>query len=239
MEKYLVSTAFDFRFEIIIEYLPFFFDGMLVTIGVSLVGIFLGTLLGLFICLGQLYGHPIIHWLTRLFINFFRGTPLLVQIFIIHFGLMKLIIDMLNTTGIFSESIRSDPIISAIVALSLHSSAYIAEILRAGIEGIDRGQMEAARSLGMSRWQALRYVILPQALRQSIPSLGNEFIILIKDSSLMASIAAQELFYWGRAAASQYFTVWEPYLTIALIYLAINLLLVRLLRWLEIHLRKE
>ena len=158
---------------------------------------------------------------------FFRGTPLFVQILIIHFGVMPIFMKPVN------------PIISAIVALSLNSAAYIAEIFRAGIQSIDKGQMEAARSLGMSHVQAMKKVILPQAFKRMIPPLGNEFIVLLKESSLAAIIAAPELLYWGRAAQGAYMRVWEPYLTVAVIYLILTLSLTYLIQYLERRFAKE
>lgn len=130
-------------------------------------------------------------------------------------------------------------IVAGIAALSLNSAAYVAEIFRAGIQSIDRGQMEAARSLGMTHAQAMRYVILPQAIKRMIPPLGNEFIILLKDSSLTALIAVPELMYWGKAFQGQYYKVWEPYLTAALIYLVLTLTISFILNRLEKRLATE
>lgn len=107
--------------------------------------------------------------------------------------------------------------------LSLNAAAYIAEIFRAGIQSIDRGQMEAARSLGMNHVQAMKHVILPQASRRMIPPLGNEFIVLIKDSSLVSIIATPELMYYARAMMGEYYRPWEPYMTAALMYLILTL----------------
>ncbi|GIN86601.1 amino acid ABC transporter permease [Heyndrickxia sporothermodurans] len=216
----------DFQFEIVQEYLPFFLKGTLLTIGLSFAGIILGLILGLFIGMGKmskkLTRYPFI-W----YINIFRGTPLFVQILIIHFGVMPLFMKPVN------------PITSAIVALSLNSAAYIAEIFRAGIQSIDKGQMEAARSLGMSHSQAMKKVILPQAFKRMIPPLGNEFIVLLKESSLAAIIAAPELLYWGRAAQGAYMRVWEPYITVAIIYLILTLSLTYLIQYLERRFAKE
>lgn len=126
-----------------------------------------------------------------------------------------------------------NPFVSGIVALSLNASAYIAEIFRAGIQSIDQGQMEAARSLGMNHTQAMRKVILPQAFKRMIPPLGNEFIVLLKDSSVVSLIGVTDILYWGRAATGQYYRVWEPYLTVAVIYLVLTLSLTYLLNYLE------
>ncbi|TCN22422.1 amino acid ABC transporter permease [Mesobacillus foraminis] len=211
----------DFRFDIIAEYTPFLVKGTLLTIGLSIAGILIGTVLGLLIGLGKLVNNKLAAFPFNLYITFFRGTPLFVQILLVHFGVVPLFMGETNA------------IIAAIIALSLNAAAYIAEIFRAGIQSIDRGQMEAARSLGMNQRQAMRYVILPQAFKRMIPPLGNEFIVLIKESSLAAVITAPEIMYWGRAMAGQYYKVWEPYLTAALIYLILTISLSFLLNRLE------
>ncbi|MDF2903783.1 MAG: glutamine transporter permease [Bacillus sp. (in: firmicutes)] len=217
----------DFRTDIIVEYAPFFFKGTLLTIGFSLAGIFIGTVLGLIIGLGKMMKNKILAFPFNLYITFFRGTPLFVQILLIHFGVVPIF------TG------ETNAVVAAILALSLNSAAYISEIFRAGIQSIDNGQMEAARSLGMTHVQAMRYVILPQAIKRMIPPLGNEFVTLIKESSLAAVIAAPELMYWGRAMAGQYYRVWEPYLMAALIYLVLTLSLSFLLNRVERRLNTE
>lgn len=217
----------DFRFDLIMDYAPFFLKGLLLTLGLSLAGIVFGTALGLAIGLGKLVKNKWVSFPFNLYITFFRGTPLFVQILLIHFGLVPLF------TG------KTEPVTAAILALSLNAAAYIAEIFRAGIQSIDKGQMEAARTLGMTHVQAMRYVILPQAFKRMIPPLGNEFIVLIKESSLAAVIAAPEIMYWGRAMQGQYYRVWEPYLTVAVIYLVITLSLSFLLNRLERRLSTE
>lgn len=217
----------DFRMDLVIDYMPFFLKGALYTIGVSLVGILLGTILGLLIGMGKIMRNKLMALPFILYITFFRGTPLFVQILLIHFGLIPLIIGQTNA------------IVAGIVALTLNAAAYIAEIFRAGIQSIDRGQMEAARSLGQTHAQAMRYVILPQAFKRMVPPLGNEFIVLLKDSSLLAVITVPELMYWGRAFQGQYYKIWEPYLTAALIYLILTLSMSYLLGRLEKRLATE
>lgn len=217
----------DFRIDIIVEYAPFFLKGTLLTIGFSLAGILIGTILGLMIGLGKMMKNRLLSLPFNLYITFFRGTPLFVQILLIHFGVVPIF------TG------ETNAVVAAILALSLNSAAYISEIFRAGIQSIDSGQMEAARSLGMTHVQAMRYVILPQAVKRMIPPLGNEFVTLIKESSLAAVIAAPELMYWGRAMSGQYFRVWEPYLMVALIYLVLTLSLSFLLNLIERRLKTQ
>ena len=217
----------DFRPDIIIDYMPFFLKGTMWTILLSLLGILIGTILGLFLGLGKMINNKFLSLPFVWYINIFRGTPFFVQIMLLHFGVLPL---MMTSTN---------PIVTGVVALSLNSAAYIAEIFRAGIQSIDKGQMEAARSLGMTHVQAMRQVILPQALKRMIPPLGNEFIVLLKESSLLAIIAAPELMYWGRAATGQYMRVWEPYLTVALIYLILTLSLTYLLAYVEKRYKTE
>jgi glutamine transport system permease protein len=223
----LGGLSMDFRFDIIAEYAPFLLKGTLLTIGLSLAGILIGTVLGLLIGLGKMVNNKLIALPFSLYITFFRGTPLFVQILLIHFGVVPAFLGHTNAVA------------AAILALSLNAAAYIAEIFRAGIQSIDRGQMEAARSLGMSHGQAMRHVILPQAFKRMIPPLGNEFIVLIKESSLAAVITAPEIMYWGRAMAGQYYKVWEPYLTAALIYLILTISLSFILSRLERRLKTE
>lgn len=201
----------DFRFDIIAEYSQYFLQGTLITIGLSLVAVLLGTVIGLIVGIGKIMKNKWVAGLFACYVGFFRGTPLLVQILIVHFGVVPVILG------------KANGVVAAIVALSLNASAYIAEIFRAGIKSIDKGQMEASRSLGMTEFKAMRYVILPQAFKRMLPPLGNEFISLIKDSSLASTIATPELMYWAQAMNAQYYRVWEPYLTSALIYLILTL----------------
>lgn len=211
----------DFRLDILAEYAPFLLKGTLLTIGLSIASILIGTILGLLIGLGKMTRNKLLAFPFECYITIFRGTPLFVQILIIHFGAVPMFIG--ETNGI----------LAAIIALSLNAAAYIAEIFRAGIQSIDRGQMEAARSLGMSHVESMKFVILPQAFKRMIPPLGNEFVVLIKESSLAAIVAAPEIMYWARAIQGQYYRVWEPLLTAALIYLVLTLSLSFLLNRLE------
>lgn len=211
----------DFKFAIIQEYAQYFFTGTLLTIGLSIVSIAIGTALGLFFALGRLSKNQIISWACTCYIELFRGTPLLVQLLIIYFGVVPLVLG------------KSDGMVAAIIALSLNVAAYIAETIRAGILSIPKGQMEASRSLGMTHNKAMRYIIIPQAMRKVLPPLGNSFVSLIKDSSLASTIATPELMYWANAANAQYFRVWESFVTAALIYLVLTLSISALLKRFE------
>lgn len=211
----------DFRFDIVQEYLPYFGKGVIVTLEITIVSLLIGMILGLLFSLMNLTNIKVLRWFYLIYITILRGTPVLVQLFIFHLAILPLFVT------------ESNAILSAIVTLSLNSGAYIAEIFRGAIESIDSGQDEAARSLGLSRAQSLRHVILPQAFKQAIPALGNEVIVLLKETSLASVIAAEDLLYFGKSAASQYFRVWEPYITVALIYLLLTITLTFFLRLLE------
>lgn len=211
----------DFKFSIISEYSHYFLTGTLLTIGLSLVSIVIGTILGMAFALGRISKYKIVSWASACYIEFFRGTPLLVQLLIIYFGVVPFFMN------------KSDGVVAAIVALSLNAAAYIAETIRAGIESVPHGQMEAARSLGMTHAKAMRFIIIPQAMRKILPPLGNSFISLIKDSSLASTIATPELMYWANAANAQYFRVWESFITAAFIYLILTLTISNLLKHFE------
>ena len=147
--------------------------------------------------------------------------PLLLQLLVVYFGIIPLLMR------------KPDGTLAAMLALSINAGAYIAETIRGGILAVDEGQEEAARALGLSHWQCLRYVVLPQAVRSVLPALGNSFVSLIKDSSLASVIAAPELMYWANAANAEYYRVWETFITTGLIYLILTVTTGRLLARLE------
>jgi polar amino acid transport system permease protein len=162
-----------------------------------------------------------------MYVDFIRGTPLFVQILLFYYGIPGLII------GITGDPFRIDPIIAGIAVCSINSGAYNAEIVRAGIKSVDRGQMEAARSLGMTEGQAMKEVIMPQAVRLIIPPLGNEFIALLKDSSLLAVISVHELSKNGMLYVSKTFAAFPTYISVAFVYLALTMGISRVLNHIE------
>ena len=166
--------------SLVLESLPDLLSGARFTVLLSLGGMFFGLLLGFLLALGRLYARRPIQWLVRFYVSFFRGTPLLVQLFIIYYGLPEI-------------GLQLDPLPAAIIGFSLNTAAYTCETLRAAIAQIDAGQWEAAASLGMNRRQTLRRIIVPQAARTALPPLGNSFIALVKDTSLAATIQVPEL----------------------------------------------
>ncbi|CAM3520155.1 amino acid ABC transporter permease [Brevibacillus invocatus] len=208
--------------SVIYDYRELFYKGVMVTILLTVVATVCGTILGLFISLGKMSGIRILRWICSIYVELFRGTPMLVQILLIHFAIIPSIWGLL-----FPGENSPEAIYSGFVALSLNAAAYIAEIFRAGIQSIDPGQMEAARSLGMTKGMAMRTIILPQAFTRMLPAFGNEFISLLKDSSLTAVIATPDLNYAAMNVAKSTFERYPPYLTEAAVYLVLTLFLSR------------
>lgn len=213
-------------FDIIRQALPNLLWGGLITLQLTAISILLGLVGGSLLGIARLSPSKLVSILARLYVDFFRGTPLLVQLFIIYFGLPAL----LQGIGL---PLRLNQWTAAIIALSLNSAAYIAEIVRAGIQSIELGQREASQSLGLGAIQTMRYVIFPQAFRRMIPPLGNEFISMLKDTSLVAVIGFEELFRRGQLVVAQNFRSFEIYTAVALVYLVLTLISSQLFSALE------
>jgi His/Glu/Gln/Arg/opine family amino acid ABC transporter permease subunit len=196
-----------FDFALIVESIPFLLRGAVYTVQVSVLAIAFGLVLGWLFGLAAVSGVAAAGALTWCYVQFIRGTPLLVQIFLIYFGLAAL-------------GLHVPAFWSGVIALGLNSGGFQAEIVRAGIESIDRGQTEAARSIGMSRLQTLVFILVPQTVRRVIPPLTNELITLVKSSSLLSAIAALELTHAGQLIIARTFAPFEIYAAVALIYLA-------------------
>lgn len=212
----------DFRWDIIWNYREYFIRGIGVTLLLTISGFLGGLIFGVLLGLGKTSKRKWLYWPSKLYVDLFRGTPLLVQIYII---------DLAVIPTIFGHSLGF--MVSGIAALLLNSAAYIAEIIRAGIQSIDKGQMEAARSLGLNHRQAMRKIILPQAFRRMVPPLGNELITLLKDSSLVNVLAATDILYGAKIVAGAYYKVWEPYLTAALLYLVLTFVVSKIISYIE------
>ncbi|MEH1851169.1 MAG: ABC transporter permease subunit [Nostoc sp.] len=202
--------------SIIFKSLPTLLSGALVTLELTAISVLLGMIGGTLIGIVRLFPTPPLPWIARAYIDFFRGTPLLVQIFMIYFGLPAFAQN-------FGFTFTLNRLAAAVIALSLNSAAYIAEVVRAGIQSIEPGQAEASQSLGLSSVQTMRYVIFPQALRRMLPPLGNEFISLLKDTSLVAIIGFEELFRKGQLIVADNYRSFEIYTTVALVYLFLTL----------------
>ncbi|OCG01116.1 amino acid ABC transporter permease [Gilliamella sp. wkB112] len=248
-----------FNWDIISEYMPLFIEGARMTIQCTIFCVIFGTLWGLMLGIGRTayakYGfwkyalYFCVQWPVKIYVSAFRGTPLFVQIMVVHFVLMPFLINprdgMLVSDNFISVEtarlLRSQygAFISCVTAITLNAGAYISEIFRAGIQSIDKGQMEAARSLGMSYGSTMRKVILPQAFRRMLPPLGNNAIAILKDSSLGAAIGLADLAFAARTSGAAYGSYTEPYLVISLIYWIMTSLLSLLVRYLEKRLGKS
>jgi polar amino acid transport system permease protein len=216
------------------EIVVFAKDGILVTVLVTVVSNFLMLILGLFGGLGRLSNNKLIFGLSSLYVEVVRGIPLLVQLIGWYFASPVIIQKLGLWTGIEALiQYRANPIITAIMAITVCYGAYMSEIVRAGISSIPRGQMEAARSLGMNYFQAMRHVVLPQAFRVILPPMGNEFIALLKDSSLVSVVAVADLTRKGREFMSAHFNPIETWLMVALLYLIMTLIAARVVSYIE------
>lgn len=215
-------NIFDLQWDMIWNYRELYLRGIGVTIILTICGYAGGLLFGVLLGLGKTSDRKWIYWPCKLYVDLFRGTPLLVQILLIHLAFIP---------TIFGQSYGY--MVSGITALVLNCAAYNAEIFRAGIQSIDKGQMEAARSLGLTHNQAMRKVILPQAIRRMVPPLGNEFIALLKDSSLVTVIAANDILYASKVVAGAHYRFWEPYLVAAFLYLVLTYVVTKLVAFVE------
>ncbi|MCG6503229.1 amino acid ABC transporter permease [Kingella sp. SNUBH-2017] len=236
-------------FDLIYEYRWMFAKGILLTLGVSALSTLMGVVLGMVGALARLANAeksawPLraLTWLLRtvsgVYLWVFRGTPLFVQLFVWAYVWFPAFVHPDGgwiLSGEEAKIFRQNygPFLIGVLALGTNSGAYITEIFRAGIQSIDRGQMEAARSLGLSYGQAMRYIIVPQAVRRMLPPLGNEFITLLKDSSLVSTVALAELMSVYNAISGRFYIYKEPAYTVALLYLAMTSCLTILFAWLE------
>lgn len=212
-------------FSIIPGIMPALMAGARMTIELAVIAVAIGLVIGSFVGIARVSGNRMVKIIAGIYVDFIRGTPLLVQLFLVYFGLPTLI---RRPVPAFA---------AAIAAMGINSGAYVAEIVRAGIQSIDRGQTEAARSLGLTSGQTMRHIIFPQAFRRIIPPLGNEFIAMLKDSSLVSVIALEDLLRKGQVVITRTFRPFEVYTVVALIYLVMTLVISKLVSWSERKLR--
>ncbi|ARJ50120.1 ABC transporter permease subunit [Staphylococcus lutrae] len=207
------------------KYGTFFITGLKSTILISIIGVVLGAVLGAMIALMKISKILPLKWLASAYIEFLRGTPLLVQVFLVFFG----------TTAVLGLDISA--FICGAIALVINSSAYIAEIIRAGINAVDKGQMEAARSLGLGYGQTMKSVIMPQAIKNILPALGNEFVTVIKESSIVSVIGVSEIMFNAQVVQGVSFDPFTPLLIAAVLYFILTFTLSRLMSFIEGRMR--
>ncbi|KGO12385.1 amino acid ABC transporter permease [Clostridium botulinum] len=213
-------------FSFLSKYYSFFINGAKYTIILAFFTVVIGTILGLLLSLMKLSKNKILKYIAVSYIEFIRGTPVLVQLYIIYYGLPTIGIKFPEIPILGSNF---PDFFAGILALSINSGAYVAEIIRAGIQAVDKGQMEAARSLGMSESMAMKNVIIPQAFKNILPALGNEFITIIKESSIVSIIGIHELMYNADTVRGNIFRPFEPLLVAAVMYFILTFTLSKLL----------
>ncbi|HHA6692414.1 TPA: ABC transporter permease subunit [Staphylococcus aureus] len=223
IDKYMTNAANAMNDDsgFISKYGSFFLKGIKITILISLIGVALGSILGAFVALMKLSKIKIISWIASIYIEILRGTPMLVQVFIVFFGI----------TAALGLDISA--LVCGTIALVINSSAYIAEIIRAGINAVDKGQMEAARSLGLNYRQTMKSVIMPQAIKNILPALGNEFVTLIKESSIVSTIGVGEIMFNAQVVQGISFDPFTPLIVAAALYFVLTFVLTLIMNMIE------
>lgn len=207
--------------KLLVEYKHYYLIGIKTTLLISFLSLIVGSTLGALLSLLKLSKVKPLRFISTVYIEIVRGTPIMVQIALVYFG--SYIILGTNIDGF----------LAALIAVSLNSAAYVAEIIRSGIQSIDKGQMEASRSLGLSNSQTMRYIIMPQAIRNILPALGNEFVTLIKETSVASTIGVADLMYASKIVQSSSFQPFNPLIIVAIIYFIFTFSLSQLVGLLE------
>ena len=203
-------ASFDFAYHVMWESVPILLQSVKYTLIITAGGLFFGFIIGALTGLMKLSRNFFISKLAGVYIETIRGTPLMVQVMFLYFGLP------------LALGMRIPPLTASIIAISVNAGAYIAEVVRGAIQSIEKGQVEAGRSIGLDRYQTMRYIIWPQAFRRMIPPLGNQFIISLKDTSLLVVIGMGELTRTGQEIIAENFRAFEVWVTVAIIYLILT-----------------
>jgi len=213
--------AFKFKPDVMLDTFPLLLSGVKLTIIITLGGLLIGFLIGVICGLLKLSRNLFLRKVAGTYIEIIRGTPLIVQVMFIYFGIPM------------ASGLRIPPLTAGVIAIALNSGAYIAEIVRGAVQSIDPGQREAGRSIGLTQAQTMLYIIWPQAFRRMIPPLGNQFIISLKDTSLLVVIGVAELTRVGQEIIAVNFRAFEVWLTVGLVYLMMTLSISRVLKTVE------
>ena len=218
---WLVSTTSFFNFSFLPKYTIYFAQGILYTLLLSVVAVALAVLPALGLALMRLSKNKVLRGLSGAYIALFRSTPLLVQLALIYYGLFGVAGIQLPSVYVLGY-INLAQFVPGAVALALNSAAYVAEIFRGGILAVDKGQMEAARSLGLTQWQGMKFVVLPQAIKNILPALANEVITMVKESSICSTFGMMELMWGAKTVAATTYVTLGPYVLAAIIYFCVN-----------------
>lgn len=211
--------------------LLFLLQGAGISLALAAGALLIGVFIGIFGALGRISHNSFLRGVATVYVEFIRGTPMLLQITFLFIGLPVLV------KAITGDPFSPNPFIVGLLAMGLNSGAYTTELIRSGIEGIDKGQMEAARSLGLTRWQAMIHVIMPQAFKRIIPPLVSEFIVLIKDSSLVSTIGVADLLRRSSILGAKYYNFAAPLLVVSVMYLCMTLTVSAIARRVERRLK--
>ena len=226
------------NFSFLGRYWSFYLVGAKNTILLALIAVVLGTCLGLLIALCRISKNKFLRFFGTAYVEFIRGTPLLVQLFIIYYGLQAIGIRFPDIPFMSKLlGINFSDFMSGVITMGINSAAYVCEIFRGGIQSIDKGQTEAGRSLGLSYQKTLFHIVIPQAIRNVLPALGNEFVVVIKESSIVSIIGIADLMY--KANTGNTFQPFEPLLVAAVVYFLMTFPLSKLLAYIEKRMRKH
>lgn len=203
--------------KLFVEYKHYYLIGIKTTLLISFLSLIIGATLGILLSLLKLSKVKLLKGISTIYIEIIRGTPMMVQIALVYFGSYVII------------GVNMDGFLAALVAVSLNSAAYVAEIIRSGIQSVDKGQREASKSLGLSDGQTMRYIILPQAIKNILPALGNEFVTLIKETSVASTIGVADLMYTSQIVQSDSYQPFNPLIIVAILYFIITFSLSQLI----------
>lgn len=226
--------------EVYAQALVLLSKGVKITVLVTLVAYLTACVLGLLLALGGLSRWIVLRQACRLYIEVMRGVPIIVLLLYVAFVAVPALVALWNWFGLPFARARDVPLLwRAVAALALAYSAFLAEIFRAGLQAVDKGQIEAAEALGLNGWQRFRFIVFPQAFRMVMPPLGNDFVAMVKDSSLVSVLGVTDVTQLGKVTAAGNFRYFETYNVVALIYLTITITLSLILRRIETRLRSR
>ena len=224
-----MTLAYQIDFTSMFPYLGQFLDGTILTLQLSALTVIFGCIIGFIATLAKRSKFKILNAIGGIYTQVIRGTPILLQLYFIRYALPSIGIQIPMTPGIDPDG----KLLTCLIALSINSGAYICEIFRAGLDSVDKGQSEAARSLGLTSTQTMKFIILPQAIKTILPTLGNEFIMMIKESSLVSTLGVFDVMYTQSIVKSLTYRTFEPLIIVAVIYLLLTTLLTTLIGILE------
>ena len=217
-------------FKAAFDYASMFREGLVCTLSLSLFTVVFGFLLALVLALMRMSKFSLLRGIAAAYVEIFRATPLMVQLFLVYYVLLAGL--SLPTFKLFGF-VRFERFVPGVIALSLNSGAYLSEIIRSGIQSIDLGQTEAARSLGLSQWETMRYIILPQAIKNILPAIANEFVTIIKESSICWTIGVQEIMYAVNSVKAATYSIAEPLISAALVYFCLTFPTSKIIQYFE------